>query len=214
MLFERGASLMSTYIMGIVGNKSIRSFPVLNSLLCTRHYAGNGLPAVLCAENGTSGHQPVSSTLSHQVRVVGTDPAVDLDVKRRELLAQVTHLVHHAWYELLAPESRFDSHYQHLVNVASSNQLIDSSVQRSFGVKSDTDFHISLVDEFANLLEIAVFTLIVESEAVSSCLRHQVNVVARIGDNHMAVEMGRGQMFPQPGHHTRTDRQVLHEMSS
>jgi hypothetical protein len=47
---------MSTDIMGIVGNKSIRSFPVLNSLLCTRHYAGNDLPAVLSAENGTSGH--------------------------------------------------------------------------------------------------------------------------------------------------------------
>lgn len=194
--------------------KRDESFSVFYSLLASLFDSCNGLTSVLGAKDRTASHHPVSTALSNQVSVVRTDSSVDLNVQRGELFVEVTNFIHHAGDEFLSSEARLDSHHKHFVDAAVSNQLLDGGIYWSFGAEGETDFHIAFMDEIANLLEVSVLTFIMESETVHSDFGHLVDVIARVGDVHVAVEVGFRQVLSHPGDDGGTNGEVRHEMSA
>lgn len=98
-------------------------------------YIGNGLLPAFRAEDCTARNQPIGPCLGDLTRVVDSDAPVDLNVQLWEFFAQLSHLFHHVRHELLSPEARLDSHHQHFVHSALTDQLLNGGVDGRFGAQ-------------------------------------------------------------------------------
>ena len=70
------------------------------------------------------------------------------------------------------------------------------------------------MDEITNLLEVTMITLVVEGEAVDSDLGHLLDIIARVGDVHVAIKVNLGKVFSHPADHGGTNGEVGDEMST
>lgn len=130
---------------------------------------------VLCFDDASAGDNPVGSSLRATVDVVQGDAPVELNIQQRVVVAQMLHLRHHVFHELLTAEAGLDRHDEN--EIGHLDVLLDD-IDGSFRLDRESNLHASLANLSANAWNV-LNRFDMERVLVHLCVRHVVDPLLR-----------------------------------